>query len=283
MVGPSVQRDAVNYVVKHHPISLRRALRLVHLGPSSFYYRPKPDRNLWLRTRLRELAEERRRFGAPRMLYLIRREGHIVNKKRLERIYREEGLSLKNRRRKKRGMHLRVVLPAPVRQNERWSMDFVSDSIAGVRKFRCLTIVDDFTRECPAIEVDTSLTGLRVSHVLERMKRTRGLPEVLTCDNGPEFISHTLDAWAFENRVKLNFIRPGKPTENAYVESFNGRLRDECLNENWFTSLREAQVKIESWRQDYNRQRPHRSLGGLTPEEYAGVQKRSPVQSGSAL
>jgi len=282
MVGPGVRRDAANYAVVAHQISLRRALRLVQLGPSSFYYRPKPDRNIWLRERLRTLAEERRRFGSPRMLYLIRREGHIVNKKRLQRIYKEEGLSLRNRRRKKRGTHLRVVLPAPIRANERWSMDFVSDSIAGVRKFRCLTIVDDFTRECPAIEVDTSLTGLRVSNVLERIKKTRGLPQVLTCDNGPEFISRTLDAWAYQNQVKLNFIRPGKPTENAYVESFNGRLRDECLNENWFTSLKEAQVTIESWRQDYNRQRPHRSLGGLTPEEFAGI-RQSPVQSGSAL
>ena len=130
MVGPGVQRDAASFAVATHRISLRRALRLVHLGPSSFYYRPKPDRNLWLRARLRTLAEERRRFGSPRMLYLIRREGHLVNKKRLQRIYREEGLSLKNRRRKKRGAHLRVVLPTPVRQNERWSMDFVSDSIA---------------------------------------------------------------------------------------------------------------------------------------------------------
>jgi len=280
MVEPGVQRDAVSYAVKNHSISLRRALRLVDLGPSSFYYRKKPDRNLWLRSRLRELAESRKRFGSPRMLYLIRREGHTVNKKRLQRIYREEGLSLRNRRKKKRGAHLRVVLPPPERPNERWSMDFVSDSIAGVRKFRCLTIVDDFTRECPAIEVDTSLTGLRVSNVLNRMKLNRGLPKALTCDNGPEFISRALDAWAFENNVQLNFIRPGKPTENAYIESFNGRFRDECLNENWFTSLKEAQVKIESWRQDYNCQRPHRSLGGLTPEEFAGI-RQSQVQSGS--
>ena len=163
---------------------------------------------------------------------------------------------------------IRVILPMPTRTNERWSMDFVTDSIVTGRRFRALVIVDDYSRECPAIEVDTALGGRRVVGVLERLAETRGLPEVITIDNGPEFAGKALDEWAYRKGVKLNFIRPGKPIENAYAKSFIGRLRDGCLNENWFVSLKDARDIIENWRIDYNEGRPHSSLGGLTLKEY---------------
>jgi putative transposase len=163
----------------------------------------------------------------------------------------------------------RIELSAPERPNQRWSMDFVQDQLADGRRFRTLTIVDSFTRECPALEVDTSLGGKRVARVLDRLAFLRGLPEAITIDNGPEFTSNALDEWAYRNNVKLDFIRPGKPIENAYIESFNGKFRDECLNDNWFLSLEDARKIVEAWRIDYNRHRPHSSLDNLTPMEYA--------------
>jgi len=202
---------------------------------------------------------------------LLKREGLVVNHKRTERLYREEGLALRKKRRRKGAAGARVMLPPPQRTNERWSMDFVTDSIITGRRFRALTIIDNYTRECPAIEVDTSLGGRRVVGVLERLSETRGLPETITTDNGPEFTGKALDEWAYRHGVKLNFIRPGKPIENAYAESFNGRLRDECLNTNWFISLNHARVVIEEWRRDYNEVRPHSALKGCTPKEYAVI------------
>ena len=163
----------------------------------------------------------------------------------------------------------RIELPEANRPNERWSMDFVHDQLAGGRRIRVLTIVDLFTRECPAIEVDTSISGRRVSRVLDRLMFMRGLPDSITVDNGPEFASRAMDEWAYKRGVKLDFIRPGKPIDNAYIESFNGRLRDECLNDNWFLSLDDARDRIERWRVDYNRERPHSSLNNLTPKEFA--------------
>jgi putative transposase len=192
-----------------------------------------------------------------------------VNHKRVYRLYRAEGLALRRKRRKRLAAGLRVVLPTPSRPNERWSMDFVHDTLASGRKFRNLNIVDDYTRECVAIEVDTSLGGARVVRVLERLAYLRGLPKVIVTDNGPEFIGRALDAWAYSTGVKIHFIRPGKPTENLYVESFNGRFRDECLNEHWFTDLADAREKVEAWRLDYNDVRPHSSLGNATPKEYS--------------
>jgi putative transposase len=217
---------------------------------------------------LKKLATERRRFGSQRLYVLLRREGKIVNHKRVERIYKQEGLSLRKRKKKRQTAALRIVLPTPTEPNKRWSMDFVSDQLSDGRKFRSLTIVDDYSREAPAIEVDTSLPGKRVTRVLNRLAETRGLPDAIVIDNGPEFSGKELDSWAHERKVKLCFIRPGKPVENAYIESFNGKFRDECLNEHWFTSLKDAQEKIEAWRKDYNKNRPHSSLGNLTPEEF---------------
>jgi putative transposase len=238
------------------------------LPRASYDYQPVTVRDDKLRERIRQLAHQRRRFGCPRIHLLLRREGFVVNHKRTERIYREEGLSLRKRKRRKTAAIARVILPAPVKPNERWSMDFVTDSIVTGRRFRALVIVDDYSRECPAIEVDTSLGGRRVVQVLDRLSETRGLPTVITIDNGPEFAGKALDEWAYRRGVKLNFIRPGKPIENAYAESFIGRLRDECLNENWFISLKDARDIIESWRIDYNEGRPHSSLADLTPREY---------------
>lgn len=286
MVGVLAKKVAVKQMVEFHRLSFRRACRLINLSLASFYYHPRPDKNAWLKIKIKDLAQARRRFGSPRLYRLIRREGLVVNKKRVERIYKLEGLSLRLRARKKRISHLRVVHPMPIKKNERWSMDFVSDCIADVKRIRCLTIVDDFTRECPAIEVDTSLPAMRVTRVLDRLAMLRGLPDSICLDNGPEFAGQVLDQWAFENNAKLNFIRPGKPVENAYIESFNGKFRDECLNENWFRNLREAQEKIEEWRKDYNTNRPHSSLKGLTPEEYVRKveeNQRTAAPNGSVL
>ena len=218
---------------------------------------------------MRELATQRKRFGSPRLHIMLKREKLVVNHKRTERIYQEEGLTLRRKRRRKGAAGVRVVMPAAERPNQMWSMDFVTDSLITGRKFRALTIIDNYTRECPAIEVDTSLGGRRVIQVLERLEATRGLPEVITVDNGPEFAGKAPDEWAYRKCVKLNFIRPGKPVENAFAESFNGRLRDECLNTNWFLSLKHAREVIEAWRIDYVEVRPHGALKGQTPKEYA--------------
>jgi putative transposase len=216
------------------------------LTRASYDYQPVADHDDELRERIRELAHQRRRFGCPRIHLLLRREGLVVNHKRTERIYREEGLSLRKRKRKKTAAMTRVILPVPTRPNERWSMDFVTDSIVTGWRFRALVIVDDYSQECPAIEVDTSLGGHRVVGVLDRLAELRGLPEVITIDNGLEFAGKALDEWAYRHGVKLNFIRHGKPIENAFAESFIGRLRDEYLNENWFISLKDARDIIES-------------------------------------
>ncbi len=238
------------------------------LSRTAYGYRRHREDDAVLRQRLRELAAQRKRFGSPRLHVMLKREGLVTNHKRTERIYREEGLALRRKRRRKGAAGVRVVMPAAERPNQRWSMDFVTDSIVTGRRFRALAIVDDFSRECPAIEVDTSLGGARVVDVLERLADRRGLPEVITVDNGPEFAGKSLDAWAYRRGVKLNFIRPGKPIENAFAESFNGRLRDECLNTNWFLNVRHAREVIEHWRKDYNAVRPHSALGGLAPHQF---------------
>jgi putative transposase len=224
-----------------------------------------------LRSRLKELAEHRRRYGYRRLYVLLRREGFRVNKKLVYRMYKEEKLSLKLRKRKRHASVVRVPMPPPSGPNEQWSMDFVSDQLGPTgRRFRCLNIVDNFTRECLEIEVDTSLTGLRVAEVLERIIFIRGAkPRTIVIDNGPEFTGHDLDQFTHKNGIRLDFIRPGKPVENAFVESFNGKFRDECLNANWFVNLQEAKVRIEEWREDYNCNRPHSALGNLSPNEYA--------------
>ena len=204
---------------------------------------------------------------------------HGVNHKRVHRMYRAEGLAVRRRKRKRIGAAERQPLARPTRTNERWSMDFVSDGLSDGRRFRSLNVVDDYSRECLATEVDTSLSGMRVVRVLTRLGEQRGLPEVLVMDIGPEFAGQVLDRWAYEEGVKLHFIEPGKPIQNAFIESFNGKMRDECLNEHWFMTLREARETIELWRRDYNGVRPHSALGNRTPKEFAafGAALRSPT------
>lgn len=245
---------------------------------ATLQYRPKPRQDEGIRHRLKELAEVRRRFGYRRLHVMLKREGFHVNHKRIHRLYREEGLSLRRRRRKKTASVSRLELPKAAKPNQRLSMDFMSDSLSDGRKIRLLTIVDDFTRECPAIEVDTSISGLRVVQTLTRIAQRQGLPEAIVIDNGPEFIGKALDEWAYRRGIKLYFIRPGKPSDNAYVESFNGKLRDECLNENWFLTLPQAREIIEAWRVDYNQTRPHSALGNLSPEAFAKTQQPHTAQ-----
>lgn len=218
--------------------------------------------------RLRELAQTRPRFGYLRLQVMLRREGWIVNRKRVHRLYREEGLNVRLTHRRKRVSHLRVVPPTPNQMNERWSMDFVADTLLDGRRFRALTVVDNWSRYSPLIEADFTLTGSKVVTALERVAKQHGYPKMITVDNGSEFTSKALDAWAHEHGVKLDFIRPGKPVENAVIESFNGRFRDECLNTHVFVSLHDARQKIEAWRIDYNEHRPQGSLGDLTPQEF---------------
>lgn len=260
----------MSYVEVEYEMSERHACRLLGMGRSTHRYRArKAERDRLLRTRLKELAAQRMRFGYRRLTAMLAREGMPANHKRVYRLYREEGLAMRIRQRRRIRWSGAVVKPAASQPNQRWSMDFVSDCVSTGKVIRMLTIVDDCTRECPAIEVDTSLGGLRVRRVLDRIASERGLPEAMVVDNGPEFRGRALAAWSEERGVRLEFIQPGKPVQNAYVESFNGRLRDECLNANWFTSLTDARRKIESWRQDYNQQRPHSSLNYLPPAEFA--------------
>lgn len=270
---------AVNQITASLGLSVKKACLLVDLSRTAYGYKShKSETDILLRQRLRELAAQRKRFGSPRLHILLKREGLVVNHKRTERIYREEGLALRKKRRRKGASGTRIIMAAAEKANQRWSMDFVTDSLVTGRRFRALTIVDDYSRECPAIEVDTSLSGRRVVGVLERLGELRGLPEVITVDNGPEFAGRVLDEWAYRKGIKLNFIRPGKPIENAFAESFNGRLRDECLNTNWFLSIKHAREIIEAWRKDYNTVRPHSSLGGLTPEDYMQLAGNTKMQ-----
>ena len=280
MVGPIARREAVGWL-RTRGTSLRRACRVIGLSTATWQYQRQTDpTNTQLLGRLQAHAAERPRFGYRRLHTLVDREGLHVNHKRVYGIYREAGLQVRRRRRKRLTRGQRVPLPAPSRRGERWSMDFMVDTLADGRGFRTLNIVDDFTRECVAIEVDRSLPGLRVVRVLDRLAETHGLPATLVMDNGPEFSGRALDTWAYARGVQLRFIRPGKPIENAFVESFNGKFRDECLNEHWFASVAEARMLIEAWRVDYNTVRPHSALSGATPEQFANALcGRSPAQT----
>jgi putative transposase len=269
MVKPAALRRAVGYLKQRFELSERRACRVLGLARSTCKYRARRVRPTKLVEQIRALAAERPRFGYRRLHVLLRRKGQMVNHKLVYRLYREEGLAVRRRKRKKLAAGVRVPIETPRLPNQRWSMDFVHDQLADGRRFRALAIVDDCTRESVAIEVDFSLPGFRVAHVLDRLAETRGLPTTIVVDNGPEFAGRELDRWAYNRIVRMHFIRPGKPIENAFAESFNGRFRDECLNQHWFTSLEDARGKIENWRIDYNTQRPHSSLGNLTPREFA--------------
>jgi putative transposase len=260
----------VKKMMKRHGLSQRRACRLVGLDRSSLRYQYKRPDDSAVRRRLRELAALRRRFGYRRLGWLLAREGHAMNHKKLYRLYHEEKLAVRRRGRRKRALGTRAPMILPAAINERWSLDFVADGLSDGRRFRILNVADDFSRECLATVVDTSLGGGRLVRELERLTTERAVPRMIASDNGTELTSGAVLRWA-TGRVDWHYIEPGKPVQNAFVESFNSRLRDECLNEHVFLTLAEARITIESWRHDYNHSRPHGSLGALTPAEFAAL------------
>jgi putative transposase len=269
VVSPQARRDAVTHLMTSHQLGVTRACGLIGISRSLYRYTSTRPDDAALTERLTTLAGQKRRYGYRRLHVLLCREGWRINRKRTYRVYHEAGLMVRRRKRKRiAGIERqeKVIASAP---NQSWSMDFVSDGFVDGRRLRCLNIVDDFTKECLAMEVDTSLPGRRVVSVLERLEECRGLPQSVTVDNGPEFISRALDEWAYRQKLQLRFIEPGKPQQNAYIESFNGKFRDECLNEHWFLSMRHAREVIAAWRKEYNAERPHSSLGYLTPNQFA--------------
>lgn len=250
-------------------LSERRGLRVVGMSPSALRYVPRPDRNGPLRARIVALAQRHRRYGVGMIYLKLRQADEIVNYKRVERLYRLEKLHIRRRRRKKIPEADRQPLIRPGHANEIWSMDFVFDRIASGRTLKCLTIVDDGTHESVAVVPEHTIGGDHLTRLLDAVCSQRGRPMMIRSDNGPEFTGKAMLTWAHRHGIALRLIEPGKPNQNAYVESFNGRLRDECLNEHWFTSLAHARTVIEAWRREYNEERPKKSLGGLTPAQYA--------------
>lgn len=267
---PDRRRKLVRNLQERYRISERRGCAVLQFDRSSHRYQSNRDDQAYLRSRIREIAAARVRFGHRRIYIVLRREAIVVNHKRVRRLYREEGLNLRLRRpRRHVSAAQRVERPTVNGPNEVWSMDFVSDALFDGRRLRALTLLDIYTRESLAIEVDKGITGEDVADILRRIVARRGAPARIRLDNGPEFVSNALDRWAYENGGTLDFSRPGKPIDNAYVGSFNGRLREECLNAHWFLSLDDARDKIEAWRRFYNESRPHTALGGQTPNEFA--------------
>lgn len=253
----------------HYDISETRGCRVVQMYRSTFRYESKAKDQTLLKMRIKEIAATRVRYGYKRIHILLKREGWQINHKRVYRIYRESGLNLRHKSKRKRASGIRIPREDVTSRNECWAMDFVSDSLYNGKRFRALTIIDIYTRECCGIHANQRIRGEQVVDELDRITARRGYPKKIRVDNGPEFISKALDAWAYHNEVKLDFSRPGKPTDNAFIESFNGSLRDECLNTNWFLSIDDARDKLETWQNDYNEYRPHSSLNNLTPAEYA--------------
>jgi putative transposase len=270
VVKPSPKRSIVDSLRSSYRVTERHACRLVALSRSVYQYRSHRDPQTALRQRMCEIAATRVRYGYRKIRVLLQREGYQVSKNRLYRLYREEGLSLRYRPNRKRRMQMsRPARAKATAANQAWSLDFVADQLAKGERFRALTIVDVFTREALAIEVGQRLGASDVVRVLDGLRVKRAAPRMLYCDNGSEFTSQVMDLWAYHHKVEIAFSRPGKPTDNAFVESFNGTLRDECLNAHWFTSLADATRQIERWRVEYNASRPHRALGEVPPAEYA--------------
>ena len=282
MVTSAARREATRFFRERHQLSERRACALVGMHRSTYRYERQDRDEGALRHRLCELAGERPRFGYRRLHALLVREGWAVNHKRIYRIYSEFGLTVRRKRRNRVAQANRRPRIVPEQANEQWSMDFMTDSLADGRGIRVLNVVDDATRECLTMEIDTSLSGHRVVKALERIASERRLPQRIVLDNGPEFTSRALDVWAYRRQVELRFIPPGKPIENAFIESFNGRVRDECLNQHWFLDLFDAQRLIAAWRRDYNQVRPHSSLGYLPPAVFARHLGLQPPPAASA-
>ncbi|MBK8057864.1 MAG: IS3 family transposase [Gemmatimonadetes bacterium] len=275
LVTPAQRRTAVTHLRATYPVSTRRACELVHLARSRWYHQSVRAADTDLAEALREKAAQRPRWGYRRLHVLLARDGWQVNHKRVRRVYRAAGLQVRRRKRKQVAV-ARVPRPAATQPNQVWAMDFISDQCANGRRFRVLSLIDTCTRECLALEVDTSLPAARVVRVLDDVTSLRGVPRAITVDNGPEFMARALDAWAYARQVQLAFIRPGKPVENAYVESFHDKFRAECLDLHWFADLRDARSVIGAWQDDYNTVRPHGSLKQLTPNEYARTFTHSP-------
>lgn len=258
-------------------MSERRALAGLRMGASAYRYRPRMDRNLGLRERIIELAHRHRRYGAGMIYLKLRQAGELINHKRVERLYAQAQLQVRRRKRKKVPVSDRQPLGRPMQANQVWSMDFVFDRTAEGRYIKSLTIVDDATHEAVAIVPERAIAGLCVTRILDRLAIQRGLPQAIRTDNGKEFCGRAMLNWAHDRGVRLFLIEPGKPNQNAYIESFNGRFRDECLNEHWFTNLLHARTVIETWRREYNEERPKKALGGLTPSAYAEQLKTKSV------
>ena len=274
MVTPAAKREAVAHLQALLDVSERRACRVIDADRTVVRYQSRRDNDGPLREKLRELAQQRRRFGYRRLHILLRREGIAINRKKTQRLYREEGLTVRRRKGRKRAVGARAPAPIPALPNQRWSLDFVHDQMATGRRFRVLNVVDDVTRECLAAVPDTSISGRRVVRELTDLVALRGKPGMIVSDNGTELTSNAVLEWCGEARVEWHYTAPGKPTQNAFVESFNGRMRDELLNETLFTSLAHAREKIAAWVHDYNTGRPHSSLGYATPAAFAADLKK---------
>jgi len=283
MVTPAACREAVAHLRSGFAMSERRACRVAEVDRSSVRYRRRRPDDALLRERLKALAAQRRRFGYRRLWVLLRREGHAVNKKRVYRLYRQERLMVRRRGGRKRAVGTRAPMPVPSGPNRRWSLDFVHDQMTDGRRFRILAVVDDGTRECLALVADTSISGRRIARELDRIVARRGPPGGIVSDNGTELTSNAILGWSDRQKVAWHYIAPGKPVQNAFIESFNGRLRDELLNETLFRSLPHARVVLESWRRDYNTERPHSSLGWQTPLAFAARWHGSSAQRARAL
>jgi putative transposase len=269
MVTPAARREAVAHLRVAYEVSERRACSALGSDRTSVRYRSRRPDDTAVRAKLRELASLRRRFGYRRLHILLTREGIAMNHKKLRRLYREERLQVRRRGGRKRAVGTRAPMVLPQGPNQRWSLDFQSDALADGRRFRIFAVVDDFTRECLALVVDTSLPSLRVVRELDAIVAIRGRPAMIVSDNGTELTSRAVLRWSQEKQVEWHYIAPGKPQQNAFAESFFGRLRDECLNETLFTSLAHAREVLSFWKEDYNTVRPHSSLGALSPAAYA--------------
>jgi len=269
MVTPVVRREAIVYLRETYAVSERRACHTTGTDRSSVRYRSVKADDAPIRERLRALSAERRRFGYRRLHIMLAREDIHMNQKKLRRLYREEGLQVRRRGGRKRAVGTRAPMLLPQGPNQRWSLDFVSDALDDGRRFRILCVVDDFTRECLGLVVDTSLSGLRVARELDAIIARRGMPNMVVSDNGTELTSIAILKWSQDRRIDWHYTAPGKPTQNAFVESFNGRLRDECLNETLFSTVRHARAVLAAWKFDYNHHRPHSAHGGATPVEFA--------------
>ena len=269
MVGSQASKEAVVFLIKRYKLSERKACELIQAARSTMRYevKIKGETDL-LRKKIIEIAWKKKTYGYRRIYILLRREGIVVNHKKVYRLYKEEKLT-KRKRKKKKMTREKCPLEVPKNINQSWAMDFMSDALSNGKKLRTLNIIDIFSRECVALKVGRSMPAIKVIEVLEYLKFTRGLPATIRLDNGPEYISKILSKWAEKQKIKLDYIERGKPTQNGFVESFNGKFREECLDQNWFLNLESAKNIIEEWRQDYNKERPHSSIGYMTPREFA--------------